>query len=120
MTEGLPVAIELAAALVRLLSCTQIAAALANRLDVLTSTWRDIPERHRSVKAAFEQSWRLLPPDECAALRRLSVFRGGFTTEAAQEIGELLPPTLANLVDKSLIRYDAASGRYGIHELVRQ
>jgi predicted ATPase/DNA-binding SARP family transcriptional activator/tetratricopeptide (TPR) repeat protein len=143
LVEGLPLAIELAAAALRVRSCAAIADAIETNLSALTTVLRSIPERHRSVWATFEYSWGLLSDEERLVFPRLAVFRGGFTLEAveavcrAQEIGNReqenidtaaaslspvpysLLPILAALVDKSLLRWDGAD-RYDMHELVRQ
>ena len=120
--EGFPLAIELAAACVRVLTPQEIAAELDRSLDVLASASRDSPERHRSLRAALDHSWRLLTGPERAVLARLSVFRGGCEREAAAVVAGADLPVLAALVDKSLLRHTAIDGvtRYTLHELVRQ
>lgn len=117
--QGSPLALELAASWLRVLTCAEIAQEIEQCLDILTTSLRDVPERHRSMRAVFEQSWRLLSEAEQGVLRRLSVFRGGFRRAAAQEVagGTLL--ILTSLVDKSLLRL-SDSGRYQSHELLRQ
>ncbi|MBE7557187.1 MAG: AAA family ATPase [Anaerolineales bacterium] len=119
LVEGAPLALELAASWLRALTCAEIAQEIERGLDFLTTSLRDVPERHRSMRAVFEQSWRLLSEAEQTVLRRLSVFRGGFRRAAAQEVagGSLL--ILTGLVDKSLLRL-TDSGRYQSHELLRQ
>ena len=119
LSEGMPLALELAATLLREQSPTTLAQSLAEGRSALTSRLRDLPERHRSIQALFDYSWRLLPPSEQAVLRAISVFRGGFTQEAAQEVAQATPLLLAALIDKSLLRRNPA-GRYDLHELVRQ
>lgn len=118
-TEGMPLGLELAATWLRAMSCRQIAAEMQGNLDFLTSPLRNVPERHRSLRAVFEQSWSLLTVVERDVLMRLSVFRGGFDREAAEQVAGASLPILAGLVDKSLIRLNPA-GRYDLHELVRQ
>jgi DNA-binding SARP family transcriptional activator/predicted ATPase len=125
LLDGLPLAIELAASLVRLLSCKDIAAELAAGVEVLQSTRRDIPARHRSLRAVFDHSWNLLPAAEQQALRTLSVFRGDFGREAAQQVAGVALPQLGVLADNSLLRVVAPaeqgfSGRYLLLEVVRQ
>ena len=88
-------------------------------LDVLTTTMRDVPARHRSMVAAFDHSWRLLSPREQSILRQLSVFRGGWTEEAAESVAGATLADLSSLADTSWLR-PAPSGRYGMHELIRQ
>jgi DNA-binding SARP family transcriptional activator/predicted ATPase len=119
LAEGVPLAIELAASWLRVLSCGEILAELELGLDFLTSSLQNVPERHRSLRAVFDHSWALLPVDEQALFRRLSVFRGGFQREAAAQVVEASLPLLAGLADKSLVRRSAA-GRYEVHELLRQ
>lgn len=118
LVEGAPLAIELAAAWVRVMSCTEIAAAVANSLEALASPLQNAPARHRSMQAVFETSWELLNPAEKQTLRQLAVFRGGFGREAAQAVSGASLATLAALVDKSLLQHSA--GRYALHELLRQ
>ncbi len=119
LVEGLPLAIELAASRVRVMSCAAIAKTIGESLDSLTSLYRDMPARHRSMRATFEQSWRLLSQHEQQALSRLAVFRGGFQVEAAQRIAAAPLTILTALNDKSLVRR-AAADRFEIHELLRQ
>jgi tetratricopeptide (TPR) repeat protein len=139
LVEGMPLGIELAAAWVRVLPLGEIADEIARTLDFLAASARDLPARHRSLRAVFEHSWNLLTDDERIVMRRLSIFRGGFSRAAAAAVmssefkvqssnevsaelktqnSELLT-TLASLVDKSLLRRSGA-GRYDMHELVRQ
>jgi predicted ATPase/DNA-binding SARP family transcriptional activator len=117
--EGLPLAIELAAGWTPVLSCQQIAGKLRDDLDLLTTRLRDVPERHRSLRALFDQSWRLLLDEERDLLMKLSIFRGGFTADAAAAIGGAGVPVLLALVQKSLVRSDG-QGRYDLHELIRR
>ncbi|HJR80925.1 MAG TPA: tetratricopeptide repeat protein [Anaerolineales bacterium] len=119
LLEGLPLGIELAAAWVRTLSCREIAEELKRSLDFLASSARDIPQRHRSITAVFDHSWALLSVHDQEIMRRLSVFRGGFTRQAAEQAAGATLSTLASLIDKSLIRH-SASKRYDLHELTRQ
>ncbi|MAT98262.1 MAG: hypothetical protein CL608_14050 [Anaerolineaceae bacterium] len=119
LMEGVPLGIELAAAWVRLLACDEIVREIERSFDFLTSFNRDIPERQRSMGAAFEHSWNLISDVEKRGLRRLTVFRGGFTRRAAAEVAGVNLPLLAALADKSLIT-QAGNGRYTQHELIRQ
>ena len=119
LVEGLPLAIELAAAGLRTRSYTAIATAIETSLSAFTSGLRAVPERHRSIRATFEHSWRLLSEEERQVFVRLSVFRGGFQEEAASDVAQASPLLLASLVDKSLLRWDGKA-RYDMHELVRQ
>ncbi len=133
LVDGLPLGIELAASLVRLLPGAEIAYELATNLNVLTDARRDLPARHHSLYAVFEHSWRLLTDDEQALLACLSVFRGRFERAAAAYVWAghndqpaTVPflPLLATLVDNSLVRYTAPAddqpARYELLETVRQ
>lgn len=119
LVEGAPLAIELAAAWVGILSCQEIAQEIKSNMDFLTTSMRDIPERHRSIRATFDHSWKLLSNEERWALCQLSVFHGGFDRYAANQIAGASLPLLASLSDKSLVRR-TASGRYDLHEVIRQ
>lgn len=119
LVDGLPLGLELAATWVHILSCQEIASEIERNLDFLTTSKRDMPERHRSLNAVFEYSWNLLVPEEQDLLRKLSIFRGGFQREAAEQIAGASLPLVASLAGKSLIRHQG-SGRYEQHELVRQ
>jgi predicted ATPase/transcriptional regulator with XRE-family HTH domain len=119
LVDGNPLGIELAAAWVRTLACDEIAREIARNLDFLSVSARDVPTRHRSLRAVFDHSWKLLTEEEQEVLRRLSVFRGGFRHEAAETVAGATLATLATLVTKSLIRRSGA-GRYDLHELIRQ
>ena len=119
LVEGIPLAIELSAAWMRVLSPGEIAAEIEKGLDFLSVSSPGAPGSQRSMRAVFDQSWRLLAGDEAEAFRRLSVFRGGFTREAAEQVAGVSLPALAGLVDQSLVRRGPPD-RYAIHELLRQ
>lgn len=117
LVEGMPLGIELAAAWSRTLSCREIAQEIERNLDFLAAVMRDAPKRHRSIRAAFDHSWNLLTGEERCALRRLSVFRGSFSREAAEPVAGASLALLSALVDKSLLQ---RMERYDLHELIRQ
>jgi predicted ATPase/DNA-binding SARP family transcriptional activator len=119
LVGGMPLGILLAAAWVDALPPSEIAAEIEQGLGFLQADWHDAPERHRSMRAAFEPSWRLLTEDERRIFARLSVFRGGFAREAAREVAGADLSALRSLVRKSLLQRDGA-GRYHVHELLRQ
>ncbi|MCQ3937540.1 MAG: hypothetical protein DPW18_10905 [Chloroflexi bacterium] len=119
LVEGLPLGIELAAAWVRTLSCREIAAEIRRSLDFLATPGRSLPERHRSLRATIEYSWKLLSEEEQQVLQRLSIFRGGFSRHAAEQVAGAALPILSALVSKSLLRRVEA-GRYDLHELIHQ
>jgi predicted ATPase/class 3 adenylate cyclase len=126
--DGLPLAVELAAAWTRILSPADVLARLKRRLAGLTGGARDLPERQRTLRAAIDWSHELLDSEERRLFARLSVFAGGWTREAAEAIGagdlatEVLD-ALGSLVDKSLVRREvgAAGGiRFGMLETIRE
>ncbi len=121
--DGLPLAIELAAARVRVMSVADIARRLTDRFALLRGGPRDAPERHRTLQAVVDWSWNLLGQQEQAAMRALSVFPGGFTAEAAEAVigGDILG-VLEHLLDQSLLRATAtaAGTRFGMLETVRE
>lgn len=120
LLDGMPLAIELAAAWTPALTCPEIAAELERGLDLLVTTLRNIPERQRSMRAVFDHSWRLLTAEEQSVLRQLAVFQGGLGREAAAAVAGANLPLLAALMSKSFLRRVAADGRFTMHELVRQ
>jgi predicted ATPase/DNA-binding SARP family transcriptional activator len=121
--DGLPLAVELAAARVRVMSVAEIARRLDDRFAVLRGSARDAPQRHRTLHAVIDWSWNLLDPAGQAAMRALSVFPGGFTAGAARHVlGADVLPALEQLADQSLLKVtDTASGaRYRMLETVRE
>src|SRR5579859_3548165 len=119
LVQGMPLGILLAAAWVGTLSLAEIADEIGQTLDFLETAMRDMPVRHRSIRAVFDTSWNRLSDSERAVFMKLSVFRGGFTREAAQIVTGAPLRTLAALINKSMLRRDP-TGRYDIHELLRQ
>jgi predicted ATPase len=125
--DGLPLAVELAAARVRVLSVPEIARRLEDRFGLLRGGPRDAPERHQTLQAVVDWSWNLLEPGEQAAMRALSVFPGGFTADAARQVlGDRgaadTAQVLEHLVDQSLLQVaDTATGtRFRMLETVRE
>ncbi|HEY6086377.1 MAG TPA: tetratricopeptide repeat protein [Burkholderiaceae bacterium] len=116
--EGLPLALELAAAWVRVLSCRTIADELRQGSELLQASDLRHPPRHASIEAVFEHSWRRLTAVEREALSRLSVFHGGFSIEAARAVARASLPVLGALADKSLLAKDGT--RMRLHPLVQQ
>jgi predicted ATPase/DNA-binding SARP family transcriptional activator len=119
LVGGIPLGVELAASWVRMLSCEEIAAEIGKSLDFLVSSLHDLPERHKSMTAVFNSSWQLLTKHEQRIFKKLAVFRGGFVREDAERVAGASLPMLLSLTDKSFLHV-APSGRYGIHELLRQ
>lgn len=120
LVGGLPLAIELAASWVRILSCREIMQELEKSLDFLETRKLDVPLRHRSIKTVFDHSWNFLTDEERTLLMKLSVFQGGFTREAVNAATRTSLSLLSSLVDKSLLRHSKNADRYDLHELIRQ
>jgi predicted ATPase/DNA-binding CsgD family transcriptional regulator len=129
LTEGLPLAIELAAGRLTMLSAEQVADQLQDALDVLTSSSHLQPWRQRTLRATIDGSYERLAPGERVLFRRLSVFSGLASLEAVRAVcsDAALPAVevldnLARLIDKSLVQAEAAPGelRYRLLELLRQ
>lgn len=119
LVEGMPLAVEMAAAWVRALPCAEIARQIEQTLMLLTRPLPHVPPRQHSVRTVFEHSWTLLTELERKALRRLAVFRGGFRREAAEKVAGASLSQLASLADKSFVRRQP-DGRFDMHELIRQ
>ena len=117
--DDLPLALELAAARVRLLSPPALLQRLDASLSLLTGGARDLPERQRTLRATIEWSHDLLTPDEQAAFRRLSVFRGSYTLEAAEAIAGAELDQLATLVEQSLVK-QLGDDRFFLLETLRE
>ena len=126
--DGLPLAIELAAARCMVLSPHDILARLAPRLELLTGGPRDASARHQTLRHAIDWSYDLLSDDERSLLRRLSTFVGSFTVDAAEAVGappgEAVIERLSSLVAKSLVRFEPTSAstqsRFRLLETIRE
>ncbi len=125
--DGIPLALELAAARVRALSVEQIAARVNDRFRLLTTGDRTAQPRQQTLRAMIDWSYDLLTERERVLFRRLAVFAGGWTLEAAEAVASggdvdepLVLDLLTDLVDKSLVVIDAEGGRFGLLETVRQ
>jgi CRP-like cAMP-binding protein len=128
--DGIPLAIELAAARVRVLSVEQLLARLEDRFRLLTGGSRIAPERHQTLRAAVDWSYDLLSAQEQTLFARLSVFAGGWALEAAEQVcagdeteGSDVLDLLTGLVDKSLVAVDErpdGAARYRLLETLRQ
>jgi predicted ATPase/DNA-binding CsgD family transcriptional regulator len=125
--DGMPLAIELAAVQVRSMGLARLSAQLAANLPELASRSTVAPARHRTLRGAIGWSYDLLSEEQRIVWRRLSVFAGGFTLEAAEEVvgGDRIEPAaipgvLSDLVDQSMIIFEAASDRYRLLEALRE
>ena len=124
--DGIPLAIELAAARARMMSAEHIAEALADRFHLLAGGARSAIPRQATLRASVDWSYELLPEPERALLRRLSVFAGGLTLDAAERVGAAgevgrydVLGLLSALVDKSLVQVNEKGDHYGLLETIR-
>jgi len=119
--DSLPLAVELAAARTKALSPAQILARLSQRLDLFKGG-RDADPRQQTLRATIEWSYDLLSPEEQRVFTRLSVFAGGCTLEAAEQVCDADLDTLQSLVEKSLLRFSTseAGSRYWMLETIRE
>ena len=119
LVSCMPLGLLLAAAWLGAFSTAEIAAEIEGGLDFLSAGGEDLPARQRSLRATFDYSWNLLGEAERGALGRLSVFRGGFSRRAAEQVAGASARDLRLLVERSLIER-SPSGRYHMHDLLRQ
>jgi DNA-binding SARP family transcriptional activator/predicted ATPase len=119
LVEGMPLGILLAASWLGVLGPAEIADEVSKGIDFLEADWTDVPERQRSIRAVFDRSWNLLTERQMEVFQALSVFSGGFTRAAAQQVSGASLYELRALADKSFLQV-TPSGRYGIHDLLRQ
>lgn len=121
LVEGMPLALELAAAWCRTLPPAAIASEIQRNINFLTVKAHNLPDRHRSIQAVFNHSWEFLPQEERKVFKKLAVFPGRFGREAAGEVAGASLEHLARLIDRSLLRREPGDGgeRYRIHPLLR-
>lgn len=120
IVQGMPLAIELAAAWLSILNVNDIVGELEIGIEILATEVRDTPERHRSMQSVFDHSWSMLDRTEQEVFKQLSVFRGGFTREAAQKVTGATLHQLTDLINKSFLSHNPDSGRLEIHEMLRE
>ncbi len=118
MVDGMPLAIELAAALTRYVGIAEVAALVRSDVSALEVDLPDTPARHQSINALMEESLRHLGEGERDVLRSLAVFEGGFTSDAACAVAGASLTLLRSLADRSLVQ--CAGGRFALHPLMRQ
>ncbi len=124
--DGIPLAIEFAAARAATLGVRQVAAGLSDRFELLKSRRRTALPRHQTLRATLDWSYALLPTQEQSLLRQLSIFAAGFSLDAAKAVADPTDPRritddIANLVTKSLIVFDGATtpNRWRLLETIR-
>ncbi len=116
---GMPLAIELAAGWADTLTPAEIAAEVRRGLEILETEAEDVPSRHRSIRAVFDQTWRLLPDDLQAVFPRLSVFAAPFDREAAAAVAGASIADLKRLTARALLTRPTL-GHFGMHPLVAE
>ncbi|MCA9980604.1 MAG: tetratricopeptide repeat protein, partial [Anaerolineales bacterium] len=119
LVGGMPLALEIAASWLRLLTCAQIVAQIRHSLDFLQIEGGAWPARHRSMRLILEQAWSFLDPPEQKALAQLAHMAGSFNLEAAQAVAAISLPTLSRLRDQSWVQR-LETGRYALHPLIHQ
>ena len=120
LVQGMPLGLVLAASWLEMLTPAEISAEIKNSLEFLSSELADLPPRQRSMHAVFDYSWQMLSPAEQKICANLTVFRGGFTREAATQVADANLRVLLNLVNKTFLQRDPENGRFSMHELLRQ
>ena len=119
LAQGAPLAIELAASWIRTLSLERMAEEIETNLNFLSTRMRNLPERHRSMRAVFGSTWERITAREQEFFTKLSIFKGGFSYKLASQIVDLELTDLSDLVSRSLLK-TSHDERYEIHELLRQ
>jgi predicted ATPase len=119
LVDGMPLAIELAASWLRMMPVDEIAREIRAGIDILASSSRNLPERHRSLRAVLDHTWQTTSPEEREAMIARATFHGGFTREADAAVAGSGSATLERLVARSLLR-DEGGGRFGFHPLVHR
>lgn len=120
LVQGMPLGIVLSAAWLAVLDPQEIAEEIAQGIDFLEAEGGDLPERQRSIRAVFDYAWHMISEADRDTVMALSIFQAGFTREAAQVVADANIRQLMKLVNLSLLQRDNDSGRYHIHELLRQ
>jgi DNA-binding SARP family transcriptional activator/predicted ATPase len=119
LVQGMPLAIELAAAWSRLLTVEELAQEIASNVTILEAHTQPGEERHRSLRAVFDYSWQLFSAQEQRVLMALALFPGGFTRSAAQAVAGASIAVLLGLSDKMLVQRQG-EGRFMLHEMLRR
>ena len=120
MVQGMPLGLVLAATWLELFTPAEIATEIESSLAFLSADLVDLPPRQRSMHAIFDSSWQMMSAEEQDVLARLSVFRGSFTREAAEQVAGANMRLLLGLLHKSLVQRQPETGRFSLHALLRQ
>ncbi|MFN2293019.1 MAG: ATP-binding protein [Candidatus Promineifilaceae bacterium] len=120
LVDGLPLALELAASSLDGDTLMTLVGEIERNLDVLSSDFRDIPPRHRSLRVVLESTWSRLTEQTRQVFAALAVFRGSFSADAAREVTGAAPDLLRQLVGQSLLQFEQEGDRYQLHEMLRQ
>lgn len=120
LVEGMPLGLELAATWTDVLTLPEIVTEIEKSFDFLETDVSNVPARHRNIRAVIDNSWQRLSPEEQTVFAKLSIFKGGATSDAAQAVAGGSRKVLIRLVNRSLLRFDREKKRYEIHELLRQ
>ncbi len=120
LVGGIPLALELAAAWLKTLTCVELADEIQQSLDILSTNLRNVAARHRSIRAVIDHSWQQLSHAERTVFMSLALFHGGFQRWAAQAVADATLPMLTTFVEKSLLRWEPETRRYQMHPLLRQ
>ncbi|MCE7982907.1 MAG: tetratricopeptide repeat protein [Caldilinea sp. CFX5] len=121
LVDGMPLALELAALWLKVLTCAQVADEIERGIDILTARHQNVPERQRSIRVIFDQTWRQLTSREQQVLAALSVFRGPWDETAAATVASATPFLLVGLTERGLLQMTTTTPvRYTLHELIRQ
>jgi hypothetical protein len=116
----MPLALELAAGSLVTTEMAAVVGEIEHNMDFLVSDLRDMPPRHRSLRAVFESTWRRLRPQTRQVFAALSTFRGSFSRVAAREVAAASPEQLSQLVAHALLQSYSEESRYHMHEMMRQ
>jgi predicted ATPase/DNA-binding SARP family transcriptional activator len=119
LVQGMPLALLLAAGGTGVYTPHEIADQIHRSFDILDTKWRDLPPRQRSMRAVLDHSWNMLNKQEREVMQGLSIFRGGFTRQAAEQIVGAAPVIIQGLVNKIFLQHTPQE-RFDIHELTRQ
>ncbi|MEZ4735092.1 MAG: BTAD domain-containing putative transcriptional regulator [Caldilineaceae bacterium] len=121
LVDGMPLALELAAMWLKVLSCAQVADEIERGIDILIARHQNVPERQRSIRVIFDQTWSQLTSREQGVLAALAVFRGPWDEAAATTVATATPFLLVELAERGLLQMTTTTpARYTLHELIRQ